>query len=302
MTENKNTSVTLSTSALVMQRARDYVKLLKMRLTFLVAISGAFGYMMAAGADFSWLNLLLVGLGGFLVTGSANTFNQVIEADLDKLMKRTAARPLAEKRITNLEAVIYALILGIAGILILWVGFNVVAALLGIISLLSYAFVYTPMKRVHPVAVLIGAIPGGLPPMIGWVAFSGDLEMGAWILFLFQFLWQFPHFWAIAWLLNDDYKRAGFKMLPTSGKSRITANLMLIYALLLVPVAVLPWSVGLIGWGTMAGIMACGVLFAFPAFVLRKRLEDKYAKRLMYASFLYLPLIQILMVVDIFLG
>ena len=302
MSRNKTTSVSLSTGSLVMQRIRDYVKLLKMRLTFLVAISGVFGYLVAAGSSFTWMNLFWIALGGFLVTGAANTLNQVIEADLDRLMNRTANRPLAEKRLTPFESVLYALILGIAGILILWINFNVVAGLLGIISLLSYAFVYTPMKRVHPVAVLIGAIPGGLPPMIGWVAFSGELEAGAWILFLFQFLWQFPHFWAIAWLLDADYKRAGFKMLPSSGKSQLTASLMVVYAVLLVPVALLPWSVGLIGWGTMAGIMLCGVLFALPAFALRKKLEDKQAKQLMYASFLYLPLIQILMVVDIFVS
>lgn len=302
MSTNKTTSVSLSPGSLIAQRLRDYVKLLKMRLTFFVAISGVFGYVMAAGEAFTWANLILVGIGGFLVTGAANTFNQVIEADLDLLMNRTAKRPLAEKRITSVEAVIYAMVIGIAGIAILWTCFNVVAGLLGIISLLSYAFVYTPMKRVHPVAVLIGAIPGGLPPMIGWVAFSGELEAGAWILFLFQFLWQFPHFWAIAWLLDEDYKRAGFKMLPSPGKSPFAANLMLLYALLLIPVAVLPFSVDLIGWGTMLGIMVCGALFALPAFLLKKKLEDKQAKQLMYASFIYLPVLQILMVVDLFLS
>lgn len=271
--------------------------MLKMRLTLLVALSGVFGYAMAADGMASWVNLGWVFLGGFLVTGASNVLNQISEKPLDALMNRTSNRPLPTGVLNELEAILYAIVLCVLGVGILGYFFNLPAALLGIIALLSYAFVYTPMKRISPLCVFIGAIPGSLPPLIGWVAFTGSLDTGGWILFAFQFFWQFPHFWAIAWLLDEDYQKAGFKMLPTSsGKSRTSARLILTYTLCLVPLVYFAWNIGLVnGLGSIL-LVVLGLAFAFPAWKLFQNLEATTAKRLMFASFLYLPLIQLVFI------
>jgi len=284
----------VSLLALVKTRLKIYVELLKVRLSMLVAVSAVFGYAMAAGSSVDWLSLVWVGLGGLMVTGASNVLNQVFEREYDKQMKRTAQRPLPTGRIGDGEAVVYALLVAIGGIAILGHFFNLPTALLGIIGLLSYAFVYTPLKRVSPFSVFVGAIPGGLPPLIGWVAFTGALDAGGLILFTFQFFWQFPHFWAIAWRLDEDYQRAGFKMLPTSsGKSRSSAWLILIYTFCLIPLAYFPWEAGLVeGWAAVV-LAVLGAGFMWPAIKLHRTLEEKHAKQLLFASFIYLPLIQI---------
>ncbi len=274
------------------------MQLLKFRLTSLVAISSVFGYAIAAGSAFVWWHLLAIALGGLLVTGAANVLNQVIEKEYDSLMKRTSGRPLPKGILSNKEAVVYALILMVTGIIILGGVFNLVTALLSLIGLLLYAFVYTPLKRISPISVFVGAIPGALPPMIGWAAVMGELSMGAWVLLGFQFFWQFPHFWAIAWVQDEDYKRAGFKMLPTaSGKSKFCAMLIMIYTLCLIPMVFFPLSMGMIGWWGAAGLVLLGVFFALPSIKLFKTLDDKVARKLMFASFLYLPLSQIIFLV-----
>lgn len=274
------------------------MQLLKFRLTTLVAISSVFGYAIAAGSAFVWWHLIAIGLGGFLVTGAANVLNQVIEKEYDSLMKRTSERPLPKGILSNREAVIYALLLTVLGITILGGLFNLPTALLSLIGLLAYAFVYTPFKRISPVSVFIGAIPGALPPMIGWVAVTGELGMGAWILFAFQFFWQFPHFWSIAWVQDEDYKRSGFKMLPTAGgKTTFCAMLIMVYTLCLIPMVLFPFSTGMIGWGGAIGLVLLGIFFGIPSIKLFKTLDDKVARKLMFASFLYLPLSQIIFLV-----
>jgi len=272
-----------------------YVELLKLSLSSLVALSGVFGYAMAAGEQINWLEALVVGLGALLVTGASNTLNQVLEKEYDKLMKRTENRPMPTGRLGSVEAVIYALVIGSIGVYLMGVIFNLSAALLSIIALLSYAFVYTPMKRISPVAVFIGAIPGALPPLIGWVAVTGEIGIGGMLLFIFQFFWQFPHFWAIAWLAEEDYKKAGFKMMPSAaGKTTFSAFLIFIYAFSLVPMSWFAFQADLTGlWGSLALALA-GALFAFPGWLLYRRMEKKHARQVMFASFIYLPVIQII--------
>lgn len=284
-------------------RVRAYMQLVKPRLTLLVVFSAVFGYMMAPNVTgFDALTVLALGLGGFLITGASNTLNQVIEQEYDRLMARTQNRPLAQKVMSSLEAVIFALVCGAGGITLLGVVFEgLVPALLGIIALLLYAFVYTPLKRISSIAVLVGAFPGAMPPLIGWAAATGELHAAAWILFLVQFLWQFPHFWAIAWVLEEDYKKAGFKMLPAEGgRSAYTASVILIYTLLLVPVAVLPYALDITGW-VAAGVMGvAGMGFSLQAWWLLKARTVKAASRLMFGSFVYLPVVQITLLIDKF--
>jgi heme o synthase len=301
--QGSNATYSEETRTGLMVRLRAYVALVKPRLTLLVVFSAIFGYMMAPNVTgFDLLTVLALGLGGFLITGASNTLNQVIEAEHDRLMTRTQNRPMARKVLSPLEAVVFALVCGAGGITLLGVVFEgLVPALLGIIALLLYAFVYTPLKRVHSIAVLVGAFPGAMPPLIGWAAATGTLGYEALILFLIQFLWQFPHFWAIAWVLEDDYKKAGFKMLPADGgRSAFTASIILIYTLLLVPVAVLPYALGLSGWITSAVIAATGLAFSFQAWTLLKVRTVKAASRLMFGSFIYLPVVQIAMLIDKF--
>lgn len=275
-------------------KAKAYFELLKFRLTTFVVLSAIFGYLMAphTGA-IDWVGLVVVMIGGFLVTGASNTFNQVLEQEFDLLMSRTRNRPLPSGRVSPSEGVTLALVSGVLGIVLLGWYFNLVAALLGIVALLSYAFVYTPLKRISRVSVLVGAFPGAMPTLIGWAAVTGDLGIGAWILFGFQFIWQFPHFWAIAWLLDDDYKKAGFKMLPSaSGKSSFTATIILLYTALLIPLSFLPFKMDMVGWVSLVVIGIAGIYFTFQSFMLLRKLDAGSARKLMLGSFLYLPVIQ----------
>jgi heme o synthase len=214
------------------------------------------------------------------------------------LMKRTEKRPLVRQSIGQLEAVIFAIVIGVSGVLLLGFQFNLTTALLGIIAILSYAFVYTPLKRIHSVAVLVGAFPGAMPPLIGWAAATGELSSGAFVLFAIQFIWQFPHFWSLAWVLDEDYTRAGFKMLPTQpGRSSVTAALVFFYAFLLIPIWFLPWQLGLIGGIPLVVNVAVSVLFCMQGWNLMRRLDNKAAVQMMLGSFLYLPLVQVMMMV-----
>ena len=303
MQNNKTTTYRLDLKDLVLTRVRAYSQLIKMRLALLVVFSAVFGYMMAPNVvGFDLMTLVWLSLGGILVTGASNTLNQVFEIEYDAQMTRTSKRPLVQQTVGVTEAVIFALVCGVGGIAILAIMFEgIVPALLGIIALLSYAFVYTPMKRVSPLAVLIGAFPGAMPPLIGWAAATGSLEPGAWILFLIQFIWQFPHFWAIGWLQAEQYEKAGFKMLPgNTGRSKYTASLVLVYTLLLVPVGLLPYSLGMIGPITLAVLVAAGLGFSFMSFKLFRNMNPKAALGVMFASFFYLPIIQIGMMIDKF--
>lgn len=261
-----------------------------------MVFSAGIGYLLASPV-LNWVELIVLCLGGFLVTGAANALNQVLEQDLDKQMARTSKRPLATGRMTTNEAVLSAGLMSLVGITFL-AFFNPLTALLGMISLIFYAFIYTPMKQVSPVAVTIGAIPGAFPPMIGWVAVTGTLDPEALILFGIQFLWQFPHFWAIAWLRYEDYAKAGFYLLPTRQKDKISAMQALLYAVFLIPIAIMPYFMGLTGIVSLLLVGVISLYYAYTAFKLYTDLSREAARKLMFTSFFYLPVVLIVLLVD----
>jgi protoheme IX farnesyltransferase len=282
----------------LMTKLKAYFQLLKFRLSITVAFSSAIGFLLGV-QELDWGRALLVMLGGLAVTGSANTINQIHERDLDKLMKRTAKRPLPTGVLSIPEAWVFAIFLGIVGLSLLAYYFNTLTAALSLISLILYGFIYTPLKTISPICVFVGAIPGGMPPLIGWVAATGILGVEAWVLFGIQFMWQFPHFWAIAWVLDEDYKRAGFKMLPTpGGKDLRTAFQIMTYTLLLIPLSLLPLQFGMAGKLSAMIAVVCGVLFLMQTFYLMRTCSKKAAMNIMFGSFLYLPIVQIALVFD----
>jgi protoheme IX farnesyltransferase len=280
-------------------KLRQYGVILKFRLSMLVVFSGAFGFALATPLTESvdYWRLAWLCIGSFLITGAANTINQIIEKDYDKLMKRTANRPLATETVTVEEGIIFAVILGIVGTFFLAYFVNIISAGLSLFSLVLYAFVYTPMKRISPFCVLIGAFPGALPPLIGWAAMTGYVGLEALIIFAIQFIWQFPHFWAIAWVAHDDYTNAGFKMLPGE-KNVNTAFQIMIYTLFLIPLGLLPSQFGIAGY-TSAIVATClGILFLAQTFYLMKTGSNKAALMMMFGSFIYLPVVQIAYLID----
>lgn len=281
-----------------MVKVKEFARLMKLRLASLVVFSAAITYVTAVDT-IDWAILLWVVLGGLLVTGAANGYNQVIEQETDKLMSRTANRPLPTGTVNTFEGLIFCTVIGVLGITLLWAKVNMLSAILGLLAIVLYALVYTPMKKVSPVAVFVGAFPGALPTMIGWVAADGDITIGAWTMFSIQFIWQFPHFWAIAWILDEDYKKAGFKMMPTAGGRNVqSAMQMVIYSLFLVPLGLLPYWLKLAG-PTSAVIAAVAALaFTYQAYVLMKKLDVPSAKRLMFASIIYLPVVQLAYMFD----
>jgi protoheme IX farnesyltransferase len=294
-----NTTSTQIYPLSISAKIKAYVELLKVRLTSLVIFSGGFGYFLSSKSDVDFVKLSCFLLGGFMITGAANTLNQIFEKDLDILMKRTQNRPLPTGRITVNEAIGFSLLMLFGGFLLLISKVNVLTAFLTLTSLVLYALVYTPMKRISPFSVLVGAFPGAMPPLIGWVANSNSFSIEALIIFGIQFIWQFPHFWAIAWVLDDDYKKAGFKMLPSSeGRSMKTAFQIMIYTLFLIPLGLLPTKFGIVGVNSAIIITVVGVLFLAQTFNLMKECSEKAAKQIMFGSFLYLPIVQLTLIFD----
>jgi len=279
-------------------KIQDYAQLTKMRLTTLVVFSAAMGFVIATRGDFSWGQLLLLVAGGFLVTGSSNAFNQVIEKDSDRLMKRTATRPLPEGRMSVTEAGIAASVMGISGIAMLWFLMNPLCGALSALSLLLYTLAYTPSKKFTSFSVFIGAIPGAFPPMLGWIAAKNQIGFEAVMLYVIQFIWQFPHFWAIAWNLDDDYQKAGFKMLPSGGRTKKTAFLTMVYTSSLVPLALLLYQFHIVSITSMFIIAACGLIFTYQSYQLFESCSIKASQRLMFGSFFYLPIVQIAIMID----
>ncbi len=281
-------------------RLKEYAALFKLRLTSLVVISAALGYLFGIGEGaFSWGDLLLLSLAGTLVTGASNALNQVLEVEADGLMKRTSERPLVREAVTTTEAVALALVAGLGGIVLLWSVFGPLTGILGFLSLFMYVALYTPLKKVSPWAVLVGAFPGAFPPMLGNVAATGHFGLGPGLLFAMQFMWQFPHFWAIAWVLHDDYAKAGYHLLPSrGGQDRFSAFLILLYTLFVIPVGMLPWVFDLTGPWSAAAAVVLGALMLVPAFRLYRSLDRSDARKLMFASFLHLPLLQLAYVLD----
>ena len=280
-------------------KLQDYSQLIKFRLTFTVVLSSIFGYLIGYTGELNWTELVALIIGGFLVVASSNGLNQIVEKDFDILMTRTENRPLAQRRMAVLEAAIFCVITGTVGIYLIGHYLNTYAAILGIGSLISYAFIYTPLKRVSSIAVYIGAVPGAIPPLLGWVAATGRFSAAAGILFLIQFVWQFPHFWAIAWVLDDDYKKAGYRLLPLrSGKSKKTAMVILISTILLIPISVLPYLINMSGVLSVTLLLGGSLALMYMAIKLYKSLSIKDAKSLMFASILYNPFVLVVLLID----
>lgn len=233
------------------------------------------------------------------MSGASVTINQVIEKDYDKLMTRTMNRPIPTGRVSVQEAIIFSIVCFVLSIAILAICSNILTVVLSIISMILYCFVYTPLKRVGSIAVFVGAIPGALPPLLGWVAATGTISYEALLIFGIQFIWQFPHFWAIAWVADDDYKKAGFKLLPVGGQKDLnTAIQIMIYTLFLLPLGLLPAVFGLTGIHSAFVVTICGVLFLAQTFSLMKTVSRQSAMRIMFGSFLYLPIVQIAFLLD----
>ena len=288
-----------SISSLATAKARACLELLKIRLSMLVAFSCAFGYGLATHGNVNWTTLFMLTLGGFLLSGASGCINQIIERDFDKMMSRTMKRPLPTGRVTVNEAIIFSIACLLLSFAILTVFTNTLTVVLSFVSMVLYSFVYTPLKRVGPVAVFVGAIPGALPPLLGWIAATGSISHEAMIIFGIQFIWQFPHFWAIAWVADDDYKKAGFKLLPSGGgKDLNTAIQIMVYTMFLIPLGLLPAKFGVTGLNSAIVATVCGVAFFAQTFSLLKTGDRKSALRIMFGSFLYLPIVQIAYLLD----
>lgn len=289
---------TLTESSFLRSKVQAYVQLLKFRLSLLVAFSCGFGFVLASPAtDLFTLSMLF--LGGFLLSGASVAINQVIEKDLDKLMKRTMNRPMPTQRVSVREAILFSIVCFVISIVLLAAFTNLLTVVLSIVSMLLYCFVYTPLKRVGSIAVFVGAIPGALPPLLGWVAATGAISYEALLIFGIQFIWQFPHFWAIAWVADEDYRKAGFKLLPVGGQKDVnTAIQIMIYTLFLLPLGLLPAVFGITGIHSAFVVTICGVLFLAQTFSLMKTVSHQSAVRIMFGSFLYLPIVQIAFLLD----
>ncbi|SEJ17812.1 protoheme IX farnesyltransferase [Cyclobacterium xiamenense] len=281
-------------------RYRAYMDLLKVRLSALVTFSAVFGFILGhSGQVFSWTTFFGLIAGGFLVSGASGAANEIMEREYDKLMKRTQNRPLPLQLISVREAYWFTSIAAVAGVLLLAYFTNWLTTGLGVLSMVLYVFVYTPLKRVGPIAVLVGAVPGAMPPLLGWTAATGGISYEALIIFGIQFIWQFPHFWAIAWVSDEDYKKAGFKLLPSGGQKDLnTAIQIMIYTLFLLPLGLLPTYFGFTGLNSGIVATICGVLFLAQTFSLMRDCSRKSALKIMFGSFLYLPIVQIAYLLD----
>jgi len=288
-------------------KLRDYLQLTKPSLNIMVGFSSVICYQMAPGiVETEWWLILFLFIGGYLVTGSANAINMAVEKDTDARMKRTAKRPVASGRMSVNEAWTFAIITGVIGIFILGYFFNWLSAGLATFSLFLYAFIYTPLKKVNAIAVLVGAFPGALPCLIGWAAGNdaifenghGWRDYGGWVLFGIQFLWQFPHFWAIAWVAHKDYSSVGFKLLPSEkGPTKFTAMQSIVYAVLMLPVCILPYIIQLTEYKSIAGMISFGIVILANIFLvgqcvrLYRQMDVKAARRVMFSSYIYLPVV-----------
>ncbi len=274
---------------------KDYFQLIKFTLSFMVVFSTVVSYLLAPGIRFDLIQVLLLFAGGMLITGSANAINMVLEKKSDALMKRTAKRPVASGRMGVGEATAFAVIAGALGVFIMWYWFNLESALLGLFSLFLYGFIYTPLKTKNSVAVLVGAFPGALPCLIGWVAGFYDTPIvwtGGLILFAIQFLWQFPHFWAIAWVAHRDYTAAGFKLLPSDkGPTKFTALQTIMYSALMIPVGVLPYYFNMSGVVSMWILLGCNLAMVYLSVRLYMKMDVGSARRVMFGSYFYLMIV-----------
>ena len=297
MNSKKNSSFNIG------NKIKDYLKLIKVSLSIMVVFSSVLSFLLVPELGEKFVNPLqmaiLLAIAGMLVTGSANAINQAVEKDTDALMKRTASRPVAAGRMSVTEAWVFAIIAGVLGVYMLGYFFNWTAAGLAAFSLFLYAFIYTPLKKVNAIAVLVGAFPGALPCLIGWAAGDEKLGTGGWVLFALQFLWQFPHFWAIAWIAHKDYTTAGFKLLPSEkGPTKFTALQTVIYSLLLIPVGILPYLTGMSGLVSLIIVTLANLFMLWLCIQLYRDMEAKSARRIMFGSYIYLPVVLLALLGD----
>ncbi len=278
-------------------RASDFVALAKPRLNLLVVTSALVGYVMGGGAMSDVAQVLFTVVGTALVAGGASAFNQVIEREPDGLMVRTRRRPVPDGRLQVPESLVFAGVMSFAGLTVLGVGVNLLSALIAFTTLVTYAAVYTPLKRRSSFATVVGAIPGGLPPVIGWTAATASLSTGAWVLFGILFLWQLPHFLAIAWMYREDYARAGFPMLPVlEPDGRSTGRQAVLYCAALLPVSLAPTITGMTGPGYFAAAFVLSLLFLWLTIKFSRTRAVFDARRLFFGSIIYLPVLWILMI------
>ena len=296
---NSNTESSDSIVVIVKQKLNDYYLLMKFTLSFTVVFSSVVCYLLAPGISFDFLSVLLLFVGGMLVTGSANAINQIVEKDTDALMQRTLKRPIASDRMSTNEGWIFAFCSALIGVLILGIWFNWLTAIISLFSLFLYAFVYTPLKKIHGIAVMVGAIPGALPCLIGWVAGTDSLSLGGWILFSIQFFWQFPHFWAIAWVSYNDYSKAGFKLLPDKGgPTKFAAIQSILYQVILVPLCVLPYFAQMTGKYSLIILCIANIFMLWQCIRLYIEMDIKAARRVMFGSYGYLPIVLLALLAD----
>lgn len=287
------------TASIIRSKLKDYQQLMKFTLSFTVVFSSVVSYLMVPGIEFDILSVLLLFAGGMLVTGAANAINQIVEKDTDAKMKRTASRPVASGRMHIDEAATFSVVAAIFGIFIIGLWFNWMAAGIAAFSLFLYGFIYTPLKKVHSISVLIGAIPGALPCLIGWAAGDPLLGIGGWTLFALQFFWQFPHFWAIAWVAHEDYSSAGFKLLPdVGGPTKYAAVQSILYSVLLIPIGVMPYVFGMSGMASMIIVGIANLVMFWQCVRLFREMNVTAARRVMFGSYFYLPIVLLSLLAD----
>jgi heme o synthase len=292
----ENTTIADSKSFALASKVKDYFQLIKFTLSFMVVFSTVVSFLIAPYEQIytrhTLLSVLLLFVAGLCITGSANTINQVLEKDTDALMARTAKRPIASGRMSVSEGYIFAFITGVIGVGMMWYFFNMNSALVGLASLFIYGFIYTPLKKINSIAVLVGAIPGALPCLIGWVAATDNFSVGGWVLFGIQFLWQFPHFWAIAWLAHEDYTKAGFKLLPSDkGPTKFTALQTVMYSAMMIPVGILPYYYHLSGQISMWIVLGCNLWMVYTSILLFMKMDKPAARKVMFSSYFYLMIV-----------
>ena len=285
-----------------MQKIKDYKELIKLTLSFTVVFTCVICFLLVPNNGYNLKMILVLFVAGLLITGSANAINQAVEKDSDAQMKRTASRPVAAGRMSVTEAYLFAIIAGIIGCLMMWFFFNLTSALLSAFSLFVYAFIYTPLKKVNSVSVLVGAFPGAFPCLIGWVAGFYDQPIswtGGLALFAIQFIWQFPHFWAIAWVAHQDYTKVGFKLLPSKeGPTRFTAVQAIMYSVLMIPIGILPQYFGMTGLTSMWILIFANLFMVMQCVRLYFSMGVKSARRVMFSSYIYLPIVYLALLWD----
>lgn len=288
-----------SSSLALASKVKDYFQLIKFTLSFTVVFSCVVCYLLAPNISFDFFSVIILFLAGLAITGSANAINQAVEKDTDALMKRTASRPVASGRMSVNEAIAFAIIAGTIGIVLMAVWFNILSAFISLLSLFLYGFVYTPLKKINSISVLVGALPGALPCLIGWTAGTNQLSEGGWVLFAILFLWQFPHFWAIAWVAHKDYEKAGFKLLPSAaGPTKFTALQTVLYSMLMIPVGMLPVYFHISGMLSFWVLLCCNLGMVIMSVILFIKMNVGAARRVMFSSYFYLMIVFLSLLFD----